>query len=140
MFICKVNLSIEEDLSILLVKEYDLKIHIEGYHTYMTKWTPKNAEILKARPEPENEYGKYAVAVERFGDVPGHLSKGKSAGFAKTVLYFLRASNENCCRVEVTGERVNLGDGEGLQIPCILHFSAEAKFESKLKDILLQLM
>ena len=88
MFICKVNLSIEEDLSILLVKEYDLKIHIEGYHTYMTKWTPKNAEILKARPEQENEYGKYAVAVERFGDVPGHLSKGKSAGFAKTVFVF----------------------------------------------------
>ena len=106
----------------------------------MTKWTPKNAEILKARPEPDNEYGKCAVAVERFGDVPGHLSKGKSAGFAKTVSYFLRASNENCCRVEVTGERVNLGDGEGLQIPSILHFSAEAKFVSKLKDILPQLM
>ena len=140
LFICDVNLSIEEDLSILLVKEYDLKTHIKGYHAYMTKWTPKNGEILKARPEPENEYDKYAVAVERCGDVVGHLSKGRSARFAKTVSYFLRASNENCCRVEVTGKRVNLGDGEGLQIPCILHFSGEAKFISKLKDILPQLM
>ena len=38
------------------------------------------------------------------------------------------------------GKRVNLGDGEGLEIPCILHFSGEVKFVSKLKDILPQLM
>ena len=106
----------------------------------MTKWTPKNGEILIARPEPGNEYDKYAVAVERCGDMVGHLSKGRSALFAKTVSYFLRASNENCCRVEVTCKRVKLGDGEGLQIPCILHFSGAAKFVSKLKDILPQFM
>ena len=73
LFICDVNLSIEEDLSIILVKEYDLKTHIKGYHAYMTKWTPKNGEILKARPEPENEYDKYAATVERCSDVIGHL-------------------------------------------------------------------
>ena len=123
-----------------MVKEYDLKTHIEGFHAYMTKWTPKNGEILKAQPEPENEYDKYAVAVERCGDVVGRPSKGRSARFAKTISYFLRASNENCCRVEVMGKKVNLGDGEGLQIPCILHFSGEAKFVSKLKDILPQLI
>ena len=140
LFIRDVNLSIEEDLSIFLVKEYDMKTHIKGCHAYVTKWTSKNGEIVKPQPESENEYDKYAVAVERYGDVVGHLSKGRSARFTKTVSYFLRASNENCCRVEVTGKRVNLGDGEGLQIPCILHFSGEAKFVSKLKDILSQLM
>ena len=97
-----------------------------------------DGEILKARPEPENEYGKYTVAVERYGDMVGHLSKGRSARFAKTVSYFLRVSYENCCRVEVTGKRVNLSDGEGLKIPCILHFSEKTKFVSKLKDILPQ--
>ena len=106
----------------------------------MTKWTHKNGEILKARPETENEYEKYADAVKICGDVVGHLSKRQSARFAKTVSYFLRASNENCCRVEVPCKRVNLGDEEGLQIPCILHFSGEAKFVSKLKDILAQIM
>ena len=129
------NLSTEEDLSIFLVKEYDLKFHIKVYHAYISKWTYKNGEILKAQPEPEKKYDNYAVAVERC-DVVGHLSKGRSARSAKTVSYFLRASNENCCRVEVTGERVNLGNGEGLQISCILHFPGEAKFVSKLKDIL----
>ena len=54
-------------------------------------------------------------------------------------IFYVQA-NENWCRIEVTGKRVNLGDGEGLQIPCILHFSGEAKFVSKLKDILPQLM
>ena len=67
LFTCDVNLSIEEDLSILLVKECDLKTHIKGYHAYMMKWTPKNGEILKARPEPENEYDKYVAAVEICG-------------------------------------------------------------------------
>ena len=99
LFIWDVNLSIEEDLSILLVKEYDLKTHIKGYHVYMMKWTPKVGEILKAPTEPESECEKYAVAVERCGDVVGHHSKGRSARFAKTVLYFLHASNENCSRV-----------------------------------------
>ena len=97
----------------------------------MTKWTPKNGEILKFRTEPENEYDKYAVAVESGGDVVGHRSKVRSAHFTKTVSYFLRASNES--RVEVTGKRVNLDDGEGLKIPCILHFSGESKFVGKLK-------
>ena len=129
------NLSTEEDLSIFLVKECDLKFLIKVYHAYITKWTYKNGEIFKAQPEPENKYGNYAVAVERY-DVVGHLSKGRSARSAKTVSYFLRASNENCCRVEVTGKIVNLGNEEGLQISCILHFSGEAKFVSKLKNIL----
>ena len=55
LFICNVNLSTEEDLSILLVKECDLKTHIKGHHVYMTKWTPKNEEILIAQPETEND-------------------------------------------------------------------------------------
>ena len=83
LFICEVNLSIEEDLSTF--KEYDLKTDAKGYHAYMTKWTPKNGET---RPEPENEYDKYAVAVERCGHVVEHLSKGRFARFAKTVSYF----------------------------------------------------
>ena len=33
----------------------------------------------------QNEYDKYAVAVERCGDVGGHLSNGRSVRFAKTV-------------------------------------------------------
>ena len=59
---------------------------------------------------------------------------------AKTVLYFPGTSNENCCRVELTAKRVNLDDGEGLQTPFIIQFSREAKFVSKIQDILSQIM
>ena len=37
----------------------------------------------------------------------------------------------------VTGKRVNLGDGKGLQIPCTLHFTGEVQYINKLKDILI---
>ena len=37
----------------------------------------------------------------------------------------LSENNEN---VEVAGKRVNLGDGEGLQIPCTLLFIGETKY------------
>ena len=63
----------------------------------------------------------------------GHLTKGKTDRFSKTISFFLRASDGNCCHVEVTGKRVNLGDGERLQIPCTLHFTGEVKYVNKLK-------
>ena len=95
LIIYDVNLSTEEDLSILLVKEYDLKTHIKGNHACMTMWTPENGAIFKARPKPEKEYDKYAVVVERCGDVVGHHSKGRFSCFAKAVSCFPRAINEN---------------------------------------------
>ena len=102
----------------------------------MTIWEPKNGEFLKTRLEPENEFDKYAVAVIKNSVVVGHLTKGKTGRFAKTISFFLRASKDNSCKVEVTGKRVNLGDGHGLQIPCNLHFTGHANFINKLKEIL----
>ena len=92
LFICDVNLSIVSDLSIFFVKEYDLKTHIKGYHAYRTKWTPKNGEILKAWPELESKYDENAVAVEKSGNVAGHLSKGRSSRFPKPIrIFYLQA-------------------------------------------------
>ena len=36
---------------------------------------------------------------------------------------FIRPNHGNACKVEVREKRVNLGDGEGLQVPCTLQFS-----------------
>ena len=54
------------------------------------------------------------------------LTKGKYGRFAKTIFILLRANHGHYCRVE--GKRVNLGDGQGLQIPCTLHFTGETKY------------
>ena len=104
LFICDVNLSIEENLSIILLKEYDLKTHIKGYHAYMIKWTPKMEIFSKL---DQNQRTSLINMQSQLKDGL-HLFKGRSARFLETVLYFLRASNKNCCRVEVTRKRVNL--------------------------------
>ena len=40
-----------------------------------------------------------------------HLSKEKTSRFTKNISFFLRGSNEISGKVEVTGKRVNIGDG-----------------------------
>ena len=67
--------SIEEELPIILLKEYKLSSHVRGYHAYMTIWEPKNGEFLETRLESENELDKYAVAVIKNSVVVGHLAK-----------------------------------------------------------------
>ena len=134
------KLSIEDELPIILLKEYVVFSHVKGYHEYMKIWLPFIGEFLQTRLEPENEFDKYAVAVIKDGVVVGHLTKGKTGRFAKTISFFLRASEDNVCKVEITGRRVNLGDKQGLQVPCKLHFVGNVKFIDKLKEILPSLM
>ena len=52
------NLWIEEELPLILLKEYELNSHTKGYHTDMMKF-------LKAGLEPENEFDKFVVAVKK---------------------------------------------------------------------------
>ena len=49
--------------------------------------------------------------------------------------FFILRTNENSCKVEVNGKTMNLGDGEGYQIPCQLHFTGDGKYIDNLKDI-----
>ena len=134
------DFSIEEELPIILLKEYKLNSHVKGYHAYMTIWKPKNGEFIETRLEPEKQFDKYVVAVTQNNIVVGHLAKGKTGRFAKTISFFLRASNDSSCKVEVTGKRVNFGDGQGLQIPCKIHFNGNVNFIDKSKEILPPLM
>ena len=76
----------------------------------------------------ENELVKYALAIIKNGVMVGHLAKEKSDRLAKTISFFLRASNDNSCKAEVTGKRVNFGNGHDLQISCILYFIGHVNF------------
>ena len=50
-------------------------------------------EYLHVRTEPTNKKSRFAVGViSHENSVVGHLMKGKSGRFAKTIFYFLRAS------------------------------------------------
>ena len=76
------NFSIGECFATLLFKKYDLKSHIKGYHAHMKKWNPTTGELLKARFKPENEFDKFAVAVENvvlFLEIVVKLKLGKNS-------------------------------------------------------------
>ena len=51
----------------------------------MNDWTPILAKNLLIRPEPENEIDKYDVAVTKDAEVIGHLKKGKTGWYVKTI-------------------------------------------------------
>ena len=131
--ICGKNISISYEISLVIVREFKCESMIKGYHAYMNDWTPVLGESLQTRPEPENEIDKYAVAVTKEVKVIGHLKKGKTGRYAKTIFYFLRANPTNIANITVTGKGVNLGDREGLQIPCKISFQGEEKYIEILK-------
>ena len=39
------------------------------------------------------------------------------------IFYFLRANRSAECKVVITGKEFNLGDGEAMQVPCLLKIS-----------------
>ena len=92
-------------------------------------------EHLEIQCEPENLVDKYAVCLKTSnGTIVGDLKKGKSGRFGKTKFYYLRSHPQANCTAKVTGKGFNLGDGESLQVSCILQFTGERKFISVLKE------
>ena len=126
--LCGVKLSSSYEMPLVIVKEFETESVIKGYHAYMNDWTPILGENLSTRPEPENEIDKYAVAVTKDARVIGHLKKGKTGRYAKTVFYFLQANPMNTASITAPGKRVNFGDRQDLQIPCTILFKGEKKY------------
>ena len=114
-----INFSIDEELPIILLKECELKY--------------KRLSCLYDEME-SNTQGLIIttiwVAVEKCDVVFGHLAKGKTGRFAKTISFFLRGGKESPCKV--TGKWAELGNGEGLEMPCKPHFTGDAKYLDKL--------
>ena len=64
----------------------------------------------------------------------GHLPLGKNGKFVKTIFYSLRVDPYGKCNITVTGKAVNLHDGNGMQVPCILHLSGQKSMVEILKQ------
>ena len=84
--------------------------------------------------EPANPVDKYAVAIRKNNVAVGHLPLGCSSKFAKAIFYFLRADERSDCKVIVTGKPVNRGDGDGMQVPCLLKFHGQKSLIDILKQ------
>ena len=126
---------LQDELPIILTVEISHETQIKGHHVYKDIWAPELGEHLEVQCEPENPVDKYAVCLKTSnGTIVGHLKKGKSGRFAKTIFYYLRSHPQANCITKVTGTRFNLFDGKGLQVPRILQFTGEWKFISVLKE------
>ena len=120
------NLTKNIDLLIPIIKEkeYQIESFVMGYHVYRNIWLP----ILNTEIEPSNVMDKIAVVIKNNNTTAGHLPKGKTGRFCKTVFYFLKIENTSCKVVITSQKAVNLGDGLGMRIPCKLIFREQSQF------------
>ena len=124
----------QDEIPVILNKSLELEKYIKGHHVYKEVWTPEVGEKLNVLMEPDNRVDKFAVCVEKDQTVVGHLKKGDSGKFAKTIFYFLRSDTYCNCYAEVSGKRCNLKDGEGLQVPCKIIITGIKKYVNILKQ------
>ena len=76
---------------IVLFTNLDLQFSMKEHHVYKDLWRPKQVEQLDALMEPEDRMGKFAVRVKINEKFMGHLKRGTSGMFVKTIFYFLRS-------------------------------------------------
>ena len=123
-----------EDILIVVGTSTDIVSNVKGYHVYKSVSTPTLQEQVYGEIGPHNPTDKYAVAVKKDEKVVEDLPLGENGKFAKTIFYFLRADPYEKCNLTVTGKTVNLGDGDGMQVPCILHLSGQKSMAKILKQ------
>ena len=124
------NLAKNIDLLIPIIKEkeYQIESFVMVYHVYRNIWSPKEKDILNTEIEPSAVMDKFAVVIKNNTTTVGHLPKGKTGRFSKTVFYFLKIENTSC-KVAITSQKtVNLGDGLRMRIPCKLIFRGQSQF------------
>ena len=91
-------------------------------------WTPEVGEKLSVLMEPGNRVDKFAACVKNDQTVVGHLKKGDSRKFAKTIFYFVRIDTYCNCYADVSGKRCNLKDGERIQVPCKVIITGQKRY------------
>ena len=80
----------KEPMEIILLTYLEIESTVVEFHVYRNNWEPV-IRVLKTCMEPQNEVDKYAVAVvDNENNVIGHLPKGKSGKYAKTIFHFLK--------------------------------------------------
>ena len=123
----------QNEIKVIVTRNFEMVSCVKGYHVYKTLWNPLIGEFLSCDREPENPMDKYALCVKKENKIVGHLPLGKSRKFAKTIFYFLRADELSSCKIVFMRKPMNLGDGEGMQVPCKLIFTGIKKCNDILK-------
>ena len=86
-----------------------------------------------------NPVDKYGVCIRKSGKVEGPLRKGATGKFAKTIFFLMGGGPYQKAKTITSWRRYNLGDGEGLQVPCKLKLLGHRKLIDSLQDELTKL-
>ena len=108
----------QEEVPVKVLKEFEINTYAKGHHIYKDIWTLGIGESLDAKIEPNNPEDKYAAGIQKSGKVVGHLQKEATGRFAKTRFFFLKGDPYSKEKTRTSRCRYNLGDSEGLQVPC----------------------
>ena len=101
---------------------------VRGYHVYKDTWNATIGEELECNPEAGNRADRYAVAVIKAGNIVGHVPKRIS----RYCSLFIRRGGTIRCLVTSGRQYSNDLPQGGLEIPCILKFTGQAKEIKKL--------
>ena len=61
------KINTNEKLKIVIVKEYQHKSTVKGFHVYKGIWNPVEGEVLDTTMEPENPNDRYAYKKWKCG-------------------------------------------------------------------------
>lgn len=89
---------------------------------YQDIWSRKLFEELTVVWKPQNIVENYAVSVTKAGEVVDIWWKERLGDLHRSFSNFFLVDKQNSCPAVVTGEAVNQGDEEGIQVPCTLNF------------------
>ena len=67
------------------------------------RWNQTLGKFLRAWLEPENEFDKFAVAVEKCDSVFGNLSKGKLVDLQKLFHFFFVEALKTLAKLKLLG-------------------------------------
>ena len=77
---------------------------------------------------------KYSVCVLKNNDIIVHLPKDQNWEICEINLVFLRGDQYSYCHAGVKGKPVNLGAGDGIQVPYTLMIEGSKRFIVRLQE------
>ena len=123
-----------DDIPILVVTSTDIVSNIKGYHVYKLC----GHQLYKNRCMEKLSHITLSInmlsALKRMKKWLDIYHLGENRKFAKTIFYFLLADPYGKCNITVAGKAANLGDGDGMQVPRILHLSGQKSMVEILKQ------
>ena len=72
---------------IIVLKEFETEIYVNGHHVYKDTWSPKIGESLDVQIKPNNPVDKYTVCIRKSGKVVRSIKKGATGRFARTIFF-----------------------------------------------------